>query len=387
MTFTRKLQNYGLVTLVTVLIWLYAEGQDVSRDKVPLTVAVPTEVGQDTVVDLADLSTTSLQVQLTVKGNTSRLRDLSTRLGATGRLTLPLTMNDLPEGREGVLQLEPLLLRAPLGEGGPTLRDLGIIVEDVQPREVAVVVSRLVPYDAEVKFQPQGVEIKPDRKIDPPQVSMKLPRSLLERLSASQDAIFVEAVVPRGQLDRLPEGEPHTITARLELPPVLAQDRHVRLNQQTVDVTFTILSKKQTTKLSKPVPVWLMAPSSEMKLYDVTLDEQSRVLRDVTITGPRDLIAKLNDPQRAMRVVARLALDKDALDKAINAGGAGEATIDAIEIHQTTNGRTEVVHVVPLNPEALRPAPDGTPTFLSPTITITTPTVPIGHFTIARRSE
>ncbi len=386
MTLRRKLKNYGLVTLIAVLIWLYAEGQDVrSNEKITFMGAIPAEVGQDVRVDVADSNNNTLRIDLTVKGNTARLRDFRTQLGSAGRIALPLSAGDLPEGRQGVLQLRPLLLRTPLNEGGPTMRELGLILEDVQPAEVAVVISRLVPYEAEVKFQPQGVEVRPDLKIDPPQVPLMMPRGLLERLSASPDSIFVEATVPRSQMDRLPEGETHTITARLERPPVL-QVRHVRLIQPTVDVTFTIASKKQTAKLDKPVPVWLMAPSSELKLYDVAPDEQSRVLRDVTITGPRDLIDRLTDPRRDLRVVARLALDKDALDKAINAGGAGEAVINMIEIHEASNGRTEVVEVVPLNPEALGPAAEGVPTFATPTITILTP-APIVHFTITRRSE
>lgn len=386
MTLTRRLQNYGLVTLIAVLIWLYAESQDVrSNEKVAVSAAIPMQVGNDLVVDVADSPNNTVRVELTVKGNTARLQDLRELLSAAGRLPLPLRASDLPEGREGVLQVMPLLMRTSLGEDKPTLRDLGITVEDVQPREVAVVVSQLVTARVEVAFSPQGVEIRPDRKIDPPQVAVTMPAVLRERLAGSQDALFVEAVVPRSQLERLPEGEPHTITARLESPPVL-KARHVQLSRQTVDVTFTIASKKQTIKLDKPVPVWLMAPLSELQLYDVALDEQSRVLRDVTITGPRDLMASLNDPARKLRVVGRLSLDKDALDKAINAGGKGEATIGAIEIQETANGRMMVLETVPVNPVALGPTAEGAPTFLSSTIAITTPT-PTVSFTITRRSE
>ncbi len=390
MTLRRKIQSYGMITLITVLIWLYAEGQDVRSREIGVTGAVPLALAdQDTMIDVEESNANRISLTLTAKGNTARLQTLSTYLGEMGILDLAVTVDNLPEGSEGRLALRPLIERAVLGPGGTTLADMGIILDRVQPATVNVQISRLEFIEADVLFQPQGIEIKPDRKIDPPRVGMMVPREVLDRLRLAQDAFFVEADVPKEQLDQLPEGQPHTITARLQLPPVLRppQASHVRLMQPTVDVTFTIAGKRQSIDLASPVPVWVMAPSSELKLYDVVLDDQFRVLRDVRVTAPRELIEKLSDPNRGLRVVAKLSLDRDAIDTAINAGGKGAAEIDLIEIHEPANGEMQVLAAVPLNRDPASVENPAT-SFLSPAISITT-AVPIGEvgFTISRRSE
>ena len=381
-----QLPNIGLVTLIAGLVWLYAEGQDVSDLTREVRLQLPDRVGESTVVDFAQPQRLR-SVQVTMKGATAPLSQLTAQLGA-GALQLPLTPTELPESGEYTIDLAEYLPRASLrtsDPASPTISDLGISVVSTDPAQVTLIVDQLVSRQVRVIFSPRGATVRPGWTAEPSRVEVTLLASQIEAMGGSTDALFVEAV-PRVDLADLPAGEEHTLQMDLQLSEAFLSgdraQRHVKLAQQTVDVTFTIARQQDRLKLNDPVPVWLTASPSELERYDVTLDETSRVLSDVEVEGPRDLIDRLRRTDNDLRVVARFELTNEELDR-----GVTGAPLSAIEIHEVGNGPKRIIAIVPVNPLALQPGVDpAPPTFLSNDIAITaeTPTV---EFTITRRDE
>jgi len=379
----RKAQNIGLVTLIAALIWLYAEGQDVSDVTRQIAATFPERVGQNLVVSPVS-GDQPIRVNATFKGAAAPLGQVQAGLGSTASLTLPVDPGELPNAPQGPLALAPLLAQVrvdPRDPASPTIAELGVSVVDVDPADVLVRVIEMVPVEVPVRFRPSGVQLGPSVRVEPAEVTVEAPREIVEQYGEAPDSLVVEAVVRSEQLANMPEGVPQTMTLNLRPAGVLADVQHVRLAARSADVTFTI-ERQKDSYVAPLVPVWLVAPPSELKRFIVDLDPQSQVLRDVTITGPRDLIDDLREAGGGVRVIARFELTGDQLDR-----GVTSTPLSSIEIQRNEDGITEVQHVVPLNPEALQagiePPP---PTFVGPNLTVTAAT-PIVQFTVTRRPE
>ncbi len=387
-----SIQTIGLTTLITLLIWLYAEGQDVRRGEPRrIELRLPARVGQDTVIDWADGSA-SKAVTVAFKGSSAALTELEAHLEPSGALRLPLTAEQLPSGPRATLDLKPLLAAAKLNPDASTSRtiaDLGVSVDTADPAQVDVWIEKLVERELRVVFQPPGVELGPSVTLDPPRVNVTLPQSVAERHAASPDALYLEAMAQPAQLADMPEGVAQTLTLRLQPAGVLEGLRHIRPEQRTADVTFTVRGQTDSHQL-KLVPVWLRVPPSETQRYDVALAEDSRVLSEVTITGPKDLVERLraegadgrNGSGTKLRVVAVFSLTADDLDRGITSKPLSWINIEQVN----ADGSTRLLHAVPLNPAALGvnqgPTP---PTFISSAVAVTTPT-PRVSFTVTRRN-
>jgi len=387
---SRRAQSIGLVTLITAVIWLYAEGQDVRDLTREVRLSLPARIGDATVVQFA--GDTPGQVQLQLMGASSSLSQFEQALGAGGSLRLPIEPADLAGPSPVALDLPAMIGRARLREdqpAGPTLEDLGISVISVEPARVRVNVDELVNRELRVLFDPGTVEVQSNWTAEPAQVEATLLRSRLDAVEGAADALYVEAVVPRETLADLPEGvRQENFQADLRLPEVLIpagpMADYTRLRRQTVSLSFTVERQRASVRLSKPVPVWLISSPSELQRYRVDLASEDRVLNDVRVEGPRDLIDQLKAEGSELRVIARFDLTSEELDRGVTA-----STLTAIEIQEVVDGRRRVRAVVPLNPRALQPGITPTPpTFVSamPDVRVTVPD-PVVRFEVTRREQ
>lgn len=383
----RRVQSVGLVTLIAAVIWLYAEGQDVREITREVRLTLPAEVGQSTVVAFANPAQAA-SVQVHLMGASASLSQVEQQLGAGEGLRLPVEPGDLRGGGPATLDLASLIRRArvrPDQPTSPTLMDLGISVLSVEPAELRVEVDQLVEKRLRVLFDPGVVDVEPDWGAEPAEVGATLLRSRWEAVREATDALFVEAVVPRGTLLALEEGvRQRDVQADLRLPEVFVPAGpladYTRLHRRTVSLSFTIARQRAVAELGT-VPVWLVSSPSELQRYRVELAADNRVLNGVRIEGSRDLIERLKAEDSNLRVIARFELTSEELDR-----GASSTPLTAIEIQEVVNGRRRVQAVVPLNPGVLQPGVTAAPTFVSttPDIRITVPS-PIVNFEVTPR--
>lgn len=389
-TWIRRAQSVGLVTLITAVIWLYAEGQDVRDVTREIRLTLPARVGEATVVQFANPERAA-SVQVHLMGASASLSQVEQQLGGGGTLRLPIDPRDVEGGGTVTLNLASLISKARLrsGEpGSPTLLDLGISVLSVEPAEMRVAVDELVTRELRVRFIPETVEVQLNSPPEPAQVTATLLQSRLDAIGEATDALYVEAVVPRETLAGLPENTPlEDIQAELRLPDVLIpagrMAEFTRLHRETVSLSFTIAQQRSSIRLGAPVPVWLTSSPSELERYRVDLADEDRVLSDVRVEGPRDLIEQLKAEESDLRVIARFELTSEELDS-----GLSSAPLTAIEIHEMVDGRRRVRALAPLNPRALQPGiTPPPPTFISttPDIRVTVPD-PIVSFEVTRRN-
>jgi len=385
----RRVQSVGLVTLITAVIWLYAEGQDVRDITREVRLTLPAEIGQSTVLAFSNPSRAA-SVQVRLMGASASLSQVEQQLGAGGGLRLPVEPGDLRGDGPVTLDVASLIRRARVRTDeptSPTLMDLGVNVLSVEPTELRVEVDQLFMKRLRVLFDPGVVEVEPNWEATPAEVEATLLRSRWEAVRGASDALFVEAVIPRETLVGLEQGvRQRDVQADLRLPEVFVPDGpladYTRLHRRTVSLSFTIARQRASVELGT-VPVWLVSSPSELQRYRVELAAENRVLNGVRIEGPRDLVDRLRAEDSNLRVIARFELTSEELDR-----GVSSTPLTAVEIQEVVDGRRRVRAVVPLNPRALQPGvTPPPPTFVSttPDIRITVPS-PMVNFEVSRRS-
>ena len=305
MGFLKKLQTLAVVTLVTVVFWVYAEGREVITSapfEIPIRIETP---GRQELIVEQERELDS--VRITLKGTLSQMSPVQRRLREQGGIRIRLGA-DGEDVKLGVQELNLIELIS----RSTAMADRAINVVSVRPAKLSINVDELVPRRVKVEYTPTEVELAQPATIDPPELELRLPKQFLDRLSASPDAMFVEAE-PLVSLKELPRGVEQTVQARVVLPPIMVDEGHVSVEQQTVQMTF-VVKKIQESLTQASVPVWVVGPPSEFSRFRVTLDEESRVLKDVKISGPSDLIQQVRN--RDIPVIATFRLTADELLKA-----------------------------------------------------------------------
>ena len=267
-----QLPTLLIVTVVAVLIWLWAAGETRETDertfRVQFTTLMPTE-------HLVQPDEMTLAVE--IEGSRSALRSAQA-MGSPIVLTLDAGLGD-----HGV-DLARLL------NDHPGLRDARISVISTDPPTQELTIYELASATARVEEPDLGrLQIEGAAVIEPPQVTVQLPLRLKRRLGPD---ITVRALLDPTQLAQLTPGEPARLTARLQLPESLASQTSVSLTPTTVTVSFTVRSNIKETTLPT-VPVHISGPWKDHDEYVVEVTEADRFLENVTVTADAALIDRI----------------------------------------------------------------------------------------------
>jgi len=292
-----SIETYLIVTVITAMVWLYAEGENArSYSDVAVQVRFVSPPG----ADLAITPDQEQTVKLSFRSSTGAFQNL-TRLIAQGPIELPVSVSASGEPEQSVV-LEPLLLESALG-------DIGISDLTVQPEVMPVRVEQMVTVPLPVSVRTGDVRLAGPPQVEPLQVSARLPSSLAN----GQRPPRLEVRLDSTDLTALEVNVPHTLDLPLQLPARLAGSR-VTLDQATARVTFTI--RKQSDSYTIPlVPILVVGPPSQMADYELTLDENLRVLRDVRVSGPSDAIERIRSGDT--QVVAQFRLTASDLEQQV----------------------------------------------------------------------
>lgn len=280
------LETLFLVTLISVLVWLYAEGA-----------MVESHLRQRVGVELVSPAGSRLAIEpsrtdafVSFRGSAAQLQELKVRL-AEGPVQVPLRADDRPDQEVELAERLEQLLFLPLG----------LIVDEVEPERLAVDVRRIVARDVPILIEADGLELRDAAAASPSFARVLIPEDRVPLLDRFRPTARLEAEAARAAG---PAGQPQVLTLPLVLPAALSGP-DTRLETEAADVSFT-LAQPQSTLTLDAIPLWQLTPLNFA--FDVFVAGGEKVLRDVTIVGPGATLDRVgaNDPDLPVWAEVRL---------------------------------------------------------------------------------
>ncbi len=206
-------------------------------------------------------------------------------------------------------------LQAALSES-PVVRNSGVIIAETDPSTVVVAVDGLVTRECTVRVElPPGQAVDGAPEATPATVKLRCPASV-----ALPPELQLTARVDAAALAGLPEGRRTTLAnIPIELPESLrgADPSSVHFSPPQVSIALNLRSRTSAIVLPT-IPVHVRLAPTELAIWDIQIAPESRLLTDVAVSGPADLIDQLRTEK--LRPVAYVALSFEDLERAAAAG-------------------------------------------------------------------
>ncbi|MEM9345335.1 MAG: hypothetical protein AAGB26_01835 [Planctomycetota bacterium] len=303
-----QLGTFLIVTVVTLLVWLYAEDANVqsyTQQAVRIEFVLPEGV--------EGLITPSEPITVLVDfdGSNGQFQQFDDVRDEVIKVELPINLTE-------DMQEIPIDLRSEI-EQADRLKQLGINVTSVSPEREAVTFERVLDVTLDVKIRQRTGSIKlaaatftePEQ---PPRITFrKVPASQATQLSNA----FATAWINEQDVATLDKGTPHQMTVSLELPDELDG---LQRSISTVDLLVTVADDRDTVKIDRR-PILLSYPPSINERYIIELEESDRFVTAFELEGPRDQIVQIKDDPATKDVWATVRFDNEEADAAVASGG------------------------------------------------------------------
>ncbi|MFN3166263.1 MAG: hypothetical protein ACE37H_04275 [Phycisphaeraceae bacterium] len=311
-----QLGTFAIVTVVAVLVWLYAEDaniQEYTEQTVRLEFELP-ESGQGLITPSGPIT-----VSVDFLGSNGQYQQFIERTRGE-----PLKIKDLPF--DPALDLQTLDVDIQEQLERDVLRGLGVNITGISPDRVAVTFERIV----DVQLDVQLVQDTGPIKLSTAQIPNEGDRRLTLRLPAGQaerlKGVTALAYVRERDVRDVPKGGSKQFAVPVELPAGLADLPPVTANAQVV---VTVANDRDTVTIDRR-PVLLSYPSSINERYVVEIDESARFITAFELEGPREQIALIKADINTPQVWATIRLTNEEVDKAAADGGELTKPVEVI---------------------------------------------------------
>ena len=283
-----SLETILVVTVITALIWLYAEGETIATQSKKLQVRfVPPTAGLAVSIPGQPANETGI-AEVTVTANIQASRGDWPRI------------NDWV--RENTIDLEVRTPSADTEEQAITLRDalnlssltsINAFVKEVDPPDVTVRIQRLVQESMAIRLERGDLELSDEEPtVTPSRVAVTMPANVAELVHERG----LKLVARLDELDpaTLVEDTQEVASVRLDLPTELQGLPFIRPGRDQVDVTFVV--RKVTEEIQLPrVQVRLLVSDAITGRYDIQIDPENQRILSVTLSGPAKAIRRIEE--------------------------------------------------------------------------------------------
>jgi hypothetical protein len=296
-----------VIGLVSVLIWLLAEAESLRTEQ--LRVEVNFRAGSETARYIHADTDVPTTFTVRLQGSTARVDTLASQLRKPVTLEPGMTGIPVEPGRHAINLLTVL-------RDLPVVRESGVSIADVQPGIVSVSIDTLAVREAKVRIVlPAGALVEGTPEPTRPTVELRYPESAAKDLPKE---ITLDAPIDPEALTGLPENRRVTIpNIRVELPEPLRGVEGARVIPSSVGAQVTLRSRTGTYTIPS-VPVHVRLAPTETGIWDITMPAESRLLTDVTVSGPSDYIDQIRADK--VKPIAFIPLSFEELERAAASG-------------------------------------------------------------------
>lgn len=340
-----QLGTLSIVTLVTALVWLYAEDaniQEYTEQSVRLQFVLP--IGSEGLITPSGLIT----VEVDFAGSNGQYQQFIDRTRGE------VIKVDLPFDQRLDLQTIDVDIQQQLERY--VFQDLGINVTGVSQERVPVTFEKIVDVQLDVQLVQDTGQIK----LSTAQIPNESDRRLTLRLPASQaerlKGVSAIARVREADVQDVPKGGSKQFVVPVELP---AEWRDLPAVSANVGVVVTVANDRDTVTIDG-LPVLLTTPSSVNERYIVTIvidDTTTSIINGLVLDGPRETIAQLKANPKSPLVWATVRLTNQEADAAVSNGGEVSKVVEIISPSGVVVVSDVVRVTIRVTPRPAPPAP------------------------------
>lgn len=273
-----SLKSLGWVAPLTVLIWIYAEREQLSTLK---NFSIPFEIkSSDPRQVITVLRPDNAVVSADVRGPRARLdqlRDLFSARGTDAAARIEIDPRNIGVGRQTI--------GAERIEADPRFQEYGIDLNNIQPRLIEIEVDELVDRQVDVRV-PENVPNLAGAVFEPNKIKVTVPKSQLDKLRGAPLVAYADfASVPQIKTP----GRHEKVPVRVIVPAV----SRAQLATPTVNATFEV-RQTETSYTIDAIPLSVSyARSVEDQGLRAELSEDS--IPSVTVIGPAETIRAIKE--------------------------------------------------------------------------------------------
>lgn len=293
-----------LVTIVSALVWVFAESETLRQEKFTVELTLQPPQGSDLAIDVAGRRGASAKVEVVLEAAAVKLEEAERSL--RGVVTLVPGDAAVPRAPgEHALDLLTVL------KAEPEFDALGVNLVRVEPARLEIVIDEMTTRELPVQVQAPGVELQASPIVRPPTAKVRL--STRDEAKLPPGSVVV-ATIPPSRLENLTQGQSHTLQAiPLSLPAGLESTRASVL-PASADVQLMVRMRTSDVIISR-VPVQVRLPPSELARWNITIADEDRILTDVRVSGPADLVQQVEN--RLIPIIATLTLTYEDLERGV----------------------------------------------------------------------
>lgn len=312
----KGLKSLMWVAPLTVLIWIYAEREQISHNvDVQFRIEVKNSDPRFLVLlrDTDGRPHTDLQVQALLSGPHAGVDVVVQALKAIGGV-VPLEVDT---------RLGPGIHPVSLGalENQPLFVKNGVTVTTPVPREVNVSIDPIVSKDVEVRARPTVTNLEQPPVFEPRKVRVTGPESSLQGAT----------LVAYAELPALHEPGTRDIP---NVEVVLSiNDPHVTISPAVVSAKVEVKNAEVAGEVNA-MPVWAVYPPGPF--WDKYKPEFEPTISNVKVTGPADMVKQVNEPTFSPKPKA--ILDVSTADPPIKADPTGVRYTGQLDIRFSNTG-------------------------------------------------
>lgn len=300
----KRISTIVLVTVVAMIVWLYAEAESVRTRKVPLTVQLVADPASGFLIRATETEAWQERAVVTVSGSASALAAFEA--GAVKVIRVSPGEHGVPDQPgESLLDLRNIFRTMDL------FTRRGVSISVVEPTAIRVYIDRLTTKtDVPISVEITGAEVEGAPVALPGRVSIRAPESVLKKLPDNPKVI----VRPD------PTALSKTVSGRKEViprvivqpPPEIAGFPNVTIEPAVVDVELTVKSRTASDVLAN-VPVQVMLPG--LVAGDWLVKTEQTFFTDVRVTGSAELVDQVKKGE--IKVFAVVTLTADELERGL----------------------------------------------------------------------
>lgn len=303
--FLAQARTWVIVTMLTALVWVVAESESLTSERIEVPVAVLGDPAAGLVMVPADREAWTGRIVVSLEGGAASISRLRETLRSGFRLQPGVAGVPVETGRHSI-DLAAVVRALPVLEGA------GITVGSIEPEQVDVEIVRLLTREMDVVVRlPEGMDVS-SVVAEPRRVQLTYPDAAA---AAVDRGVEIIAEVPEDQAEAISVGSRSTIRdVPLMLPDVLTGSPFASIDPASVSVIATLEQREDSVTLDA-VPVRIQRPAFQADRWIVRVDEADQLLSGVIVTGPSDLIERIHSND--LRIFATVSLTPDDLDSGI----------------------------------------------------------------------